>query len=121
MNAEIVRMLANGQRLAKKEAQANKTAIQVLTMPVSVSVSQFAPTAAGASISATATGREAQTPQGKPVTPKPSTLIFEFLDSKGTVVANQEVQIPALKPEQAHPIQVQAQGSGIAAWRYKKL
>jgi hypothetical protein len=47
-------------------------------------------------------------------------LVFEFLDAKGAVVANQEVQIPALKPEQSHPIQVQAQGAGIAAWRYKK-
>jgi tetratricopeptide (TPR) repeat protein len=121
MNAEVVRMLANGQRMAKKETQANKTAIQVLSMPVSVSVTQFAPTAAGASITATATGREAQTAQGKPVTAKPVTLIFEFLDAKGTVVANNEVRVPALKPEQAHPIQVQAQGAGIAAWRYKKV
>ena len=121
MNAEIVRMLANGQRMAKKETQANKTAIQVLSMPVSVSVTQFAPTAAGASITATATGREAQTPQGKPIAAKPTTLIFEFLDSKGAVVGNQEVQVPALKPEQVHPIQVQAQGAGITAWRYKKV
>lgn len=121
MNAEIVRMLANGYRMAKKETQANKTAIKILTMPVSVSVSQFAPAAAGASINATATGREAQTPEGKPVAAKPVTLVFEFLDAKGTVVANQEVQIPALKPEQAHPIQLQAQGAGITAWRYKKV
>jgi tetratricopeptide (TPR) repeat protein len=121
LNAEIVRMLANGQRMAKKEAQANKTAIQVLSMPVSVSITQFAPTAAGASITGTAAGREAQTPQGKPITAKPVTLVFEFLDSKGAVVANQEVQIPALKPEQTHPVQAQAQGAGIAAWRYKKL
>jgi tetratricopeptide (TPR) repeat protein len=121
MNAEIVRMLANGQRMAKKETQANKTAIRVLSMPVTVSITQFAPTAAGAAITGTATGREAQTSQGKPVAPAPITLVFEFLDAKGAVVGNQEVQIPALKPEQAHPIQLQAQGSGIAAWRYKKI
>jgi tetratricopeptide (TPR) repeat protein len=121
MNAEIVRMLANGQRLAKKETQANKTATRVLSMPVTVSVAQFAPTAAGASISGTATGREALTLAGKRVTAAPLTLVFEFLDAKGTVVANQEVEIPALKPEQSHPIQVQAQGAGISAWRYKKV
>jgi tetratricopeptide (TPR) repeat protein len=121
MNAEIVRMLANGQRMSKKETQANKTAIRVLSMPVTVSVTQFAPTAAGASVTGTATGREAQTPTGKPVSPAPLTLVFEFLDAKGTVVGNQEVQIPALKTEQTHPIQVQAQGAGIVAWRYKKI
>jgi tetratricopeptide (TPR) repeat protein len=120
MNAEIVRMLATGQRLAKKEAQANKTAIRVLTMPITVEITQFAPTAQGATINGTATGREAQTPQGKPVVAKPMTLVFELLDAKGTVVANQEVPIPALKPGQSHPIEVKAQGAGITAWRYKQ-
>jgi tetratricopeptide (TPR) repeat protein len=120
LNAEIVRMLANGQRMAGKEAQANKSAIKVLSMPISVSVTQFAPTAAGASITGTATGREAQTLQGKPVAAAPMTLVFEFLDTKGTVIANQEVQIPALKPEESQPITAQAQGAGIAAWRYKR-
>ena len=120
LNAEVVKMLANGQRMAKKEAQANKTAMQLLSMPVSVSVTQFAPTAAGASITGTAAGREALTTQGKPVAAKPITVVFEFLDAKGAVVANQQVEIPALKPEQTHPIQVQAQGAGIIAWRYKK-
>jgi tetratricopeptide (TPR) repeat protein len=120
MNAEIVRMLATGQRLAKKEAQANKTAIRVLSMPVNVEVAQFAPTAQGATINGTATGREAQTPAGKPVAATPMTLVFEFLDTKGTVVANQEVPIPALKPGQSHPIEVKVQGAGINAWRYKQ-
>jgi tetratricopeptide (TPR) repeat protein len=120
MNAEIVRMLANGQRMAKKEAAANKTAIRVLSMPVTVTVTQFAPTADGASINGTAEGREAQTPQGKPVAATPITLVFEFLDTKGTVVGNQEVQIPALKPGQSEPVEAKAQGSGITAWRYKR-
>jgi tetratricopeptide (TPR) repeat protein len=120
MNQEVVRMLATGQRLAKKEALANKTAIQALAMPITVSVSQFAPTAAGATISGTATGREGQTATGKPVAPAPMTLIFEFLDPKGMVVANQEVQIPALKAGESQPIEAKAEGAGITAWRYKK-
>jgi hypothetical protein len=120
LNDEIVRMQANGLRMAKKETRANKAAIQVLSMPITISVTQFAPTAAGASITGTATGREAQTAQGKPVAAAPVTLIFEFLDQKGTVVGSQEVEIPALKPGQAQPIQAQAQGAGIAAWRYKR-
>jgi tetratricopeptide (TPR) repeat protein len=119
MNDEIARMLANGLRMSKKEAAANKAAIRVLGMPVTVSVTQFAPAASGASLSGTATGREAQTPQGKPVTAKPLTLVFEFLDGKGTAVATQEVQIPALKPGQSQPIEAKAEGAGITAWRYK--
>jgi tetratricopeptide (TPR) repeat protein len=120
LNDEVVRMLANGQRMAKKEAQANKTAIQLLAMPTSVKVTQFAPTADGATISGTVTGREAETAQGKPVAAKPVVLVFEFLDTKGTVVANQEVQVPAAKPGESHPIELKGQGAGIAAWRYKQ-
>jgi tetratricopeptide (TPR) repeat protein len=120
MNDEIVRMQANGLRMAKKETQANKAAVRVLSMPITIAVTQFAPTAAGASITGTATGREAQTAQGKPVPAAPVTVIFEFLDPKGTVVASQEVQIPALKPGQAQPIEAKGQGAGIAAWRYKR-
>jgi hypothetical protein len=89
-------------------------------MPITISVTQFAPTASAASITATATGREAQTAQGKPIAPAPITVIFEFLDAKGTVVGNQEVQIPALKAGQAQPIEAKAEGAGIAAWRYKR-
>jgi hypothetical protein len=120
LNDDVLRMLATGQRMSKKEALANKTAMQVISMPVSIAVTEFAPTADGASIKATATGRDAQTAQGKPVTPKPITVIFEFLDSKGAVVGNQEVQVPALKSGEAHPIEAKAQGAGMAAWRYKQ-
>jgi len=120
LNDDAVRMLANGQRLAKKETQANKTAVLLIGTPTTVKVTQFAPTAAAAAITGTATGREAQTAQGKPVAPKPYTLVFEFLDAKGAVVANQEVQLPALKPGESQPVAVKAEGTGIAAWRYKQ-
>ena len=120
VNEEAVRLLANGLRMAKKETQANKTAVQLLGMPTSVKVTRFAPTTDGASITATATGREGENAQGKPLVAKPITLIFEFLDPKGAVVGNQEIQVPALKAGASHPIEVKAQGQGIAAWRYKQ-
>ena len=121
LNDDAVRMLANGLRLAKKEAQANKTAIQLISTPTTVKVTQFAPASDAASITGTATGRQAETAQGKPVPPKPYALVFEFLDDKGAVLANQEFQVPALKPGESHPISVTAQGAGITAWRYKQL
>jgi tetratricopeptide (TPR) repeat protein len=119
-NEEAVRLLANGLRMAKKETQANKIAVQLLGMPTSVKITQFAPTADGATITGTATGREGQNAQGKPLVPKPITLIFEFLDPKGAVLSNQEVPVPALKAGESHPIEIKAQGTGIAAWRYKQ-
>ena len=120
LNDDAVRMLANGQRLSKKETLANKTAMMLIAMPIAVKVAQFAPAANAATITGTAAGREAETAEGKPVTPKPITLVFEFLDGTGAVLANQEVPVPALKAGESHPIAVNAQGAGIAAWRYKQ-
>ena len=120
LNEHAVRMLANGQRMAKKEAQATKTAIQLIGMPTTIQVTQFATTAKAATITGTATGRQAESAQGKPVAPTPYTLVFEFLDDKGAVLANQEVQVPALKPGESQPIEAKGQGTGIAAWRYKQ-
>jgi tetratricopeptide (TPR) repeat protein len=120
LNDDAVRMLANGQRMTKKEAQANRTAIQLISMPTTIKVTQFAPASDAATIAGTATGRQAETAQGKPVPPKPYTLVFEFLDDKGAVLANQEIQVPALKTGESHDIAVNAQGTGITAWRYKQ-
>ena len=120
LNNNVVRMLMTGQRLSKKEALANKTAMQLLAMPVSIVVIEFAPAADSAIVTATATAREAQDSRGKPIAAKPFTVIFEFLDNKGTVVGNQEVQVPALKTGETHPIEAKAQGAGISAWRYKQ-
>ena len=120
LNDDAVRMLANGQRLAKKETLANKTATRLLAMPTTVKVTQFAPTAAGATITGTATGREGETAQGKPLVPTAMTVIVEFLDAKGAVVANQEVAIPAVKAGESQPLEAKAQGAGIVAWRYKQ-
>jgi tetratricopeptide (TPR) repeat protein len=91
LNDEVLRMLATGQRMAKRELQANKTALQVLSLPVAVNIQQFAPTATGATLTGTATGREVQNAQGKAVAPAPITVTVEFLDAKGTAVASQEV------------------------------
>jgi tetratricopeptide (TPR) repeat protein len=121
LNDDVLRMLATGQRMAKKEVSANKTAMRVIAMPVSITVTEFAPAADGASVKGTATGRDAQNSRGKPIAPKPITVIFEFLDGKGTVVGNQEIQVPALKVGETHPIEAKAQGAGISAWRYKTL
>jgi tetratricopeptide (TPR) repeat protein len=120
MNEDVLRMVATGHRLSKKEASANKAAVKALALPVTIKVTQFAPSANDATLTGTATGREAQTAAGKAIAPSPLTLVVEFLDAKGTAVANQEVQIPALKAGQSQPVQAKGQGTGIVAWRYKR-
>jgi hypothetical protein len=92
----------------------------VLALPVDVKVADFTAKPQGADLAATATGRDAQTPSGKPIAPAPVSLVFEFLDAGGGVVATQEAQVPALKAGAAQDLKVTAQGAGITAWRYKR-
>jgi hypothetical protein len=87
---------------------------------VDVRVTDFTPAAGGATLTATATGREAQTPAGKPIPGAPVALTVEFLDAKGGVVATQDVQVPALEPGKTQELKATAQGAGITAWRYKR-
>lgn len=120
MNETAVKLVGEGYKLSGKVDEAVKTAEKVLAMPVDVKVNDFAPAGNGATLTATATGRAAQTPAGKPIPPAAVTLVFEFLDAKGTVVASQDAAVPALKAGEAHEIKAAGQGAGIAAWRYKQ-
>jgi len=120
LSENSLKLLGEGNRQSKKIDKAVKVAEQVLALPVNVEVTTFAPTGAGAKLTATATGRAAQTAAGKPVPGAPMVLVFEFLDPKGTPVTTQEAQIPALASGATHEIKLDAQGAGIRAWRYKR-
>ena len=120
LSENSLKLVGEGYKQAGNVDEAVKTAEQVLALPVDVRVTDFTSAAGGASLSATATGREAQTAAGKPIPPAPAAITVEFLDAKGTPVGSQDVQIPALTAGQTHEIKAAAQGAGIAAWRYKR-
>jgi tetratricopeptide (TPR) repeat protein len=121
MNENSLKLQAEGNKQSKKINAAVKIAEKVLALPVSVEVTNFTISGNGARLAATATGRQdPQTPAGKAIPPAPVTLVFEFLDKQGTPVATQEAQVPALKGGATHQIQLEAQGTGIDAWRYKR-
>jgi tetratricopeptide (TPR) repeat protein len=120
MSETALKLQGEGYKQTKKVDDAVKTAEQVLALPVDVKVADFTAKPQGADLAATATGRDAQTPSGKPIAPAPVSLVFEFLDAGGGVVATQEAQVPALKAGAAQDLKVTAQGAGITAWRYKR-
>jgi tetratricopeptide (TPR) repeat protein len=120
MSENALKLQGEGYKQSGKVNDAVKTAESVLALPIDVKVADFTPTPQGADIVATATGREAQTPSGKAIAPAQVALVFEFLDAGGGVVATQETQVPALKTGAAQDIKLNAQGAGIAAWRYKR-
>jgi tetratricopeptide (TPR) repeat protein len=120
LNETAVKLVGEGYKQNNKVDDAVKVAEKVLAMPVDVRVDDFSTTASGATLAATATGRDAQTAAGKPIPPAAVNLTVEFIDTKGTVVATQDAAIPALQKGATHEIKVAGQGKGITAWRYKQ-
>jgi hypothetical protein len=120
MNENTLKLVGEGYKQVKQVDDAVKVAEKVLALPVDVQVTDFGATASSATLTATATGRQAQTSAGKPIKPAPVVLVVEFLDAKGTVVASQDVQVPALEAGKSQELKATAQGGGIAAWRYKQ-
>jgi len=120
LSENALKLLGEGHKQSGKVDLAVKTAEQVLALPVDVTASNFAVQGNQATLSLTATGRAAQTPAGKQIPPVPVSIVVEFLDAGGGVVATQEAQIPALKVDASQEVPVTAQGSGITAWRYKR-
>ncbi len=120
MNENSLKLVGEGYKQVKQVDEAVKVAEKVLALPVDVQVTDFAATPSGATLTATATGRQAQTAAGKPIKPAPLGLVVEFLDAKGSVVASQDVQVPALEAGKTQELKATAQGANIAVWRYKQ-
>lgn len=106
------------QQLKHSDA-ANAAATKLLAMPVTIEVSNFTSDGKSANWQATATGRDAMTAAGAAKPPAPLTLVLEFLDAKGGVVTSQEVAVNALKAGETQSLTANAQGNGIAGWRYR--
>jgi tetratricopeptide (TPR) repeat protein len=120
MNENSLKLVGEGYKQVNKVDDAVKVAEKVLALPVDVQVTDFGATAGGATLTATATGRKAQTAAGKPIKPVPVVLLVEFLDAKGTLIASQDVQVPVLEAGKSQELKATGQGGGIAAWRYKR-
>jgi tetratricopeptide (TPR) repeat protein len=120
MNENALKLLGEGYKQSKQVNEAVSTAEKVLALPIDVKVGAFQASPSGASLTATATGRQAQTAAGKPITPAPLTLTFEFLNASGGVVGSQDVQVPALQPGASQELKAAAQGQGIVGYRYKQ-
>jgi tetratricopeptide (TPR) repeat protein len=120
MSESALKLMGEGYKESKKVDDAVKTAEQVLALPANVRAASFATQGNGASLTLTATGRTAQTPSGKPIAPAAVPITVEFINASGQPVASQEATIPAVNVGASEDVKVDAQGTGIAAWRYKR-
>ena len=88
-------------------------------LPLNVEIDRLKVAGATASIVGKAKGREAKGADNKVIPARPITIVVEFLDQTGQVLATQETTIPALQPNAEQAILVEAKADGIKAWRYK--
>jgi tetratricopeptide (TPR) repeat protein len=119
MNEDVLGLLAAGYQRSRQPKRSAETATRLLGLGTSIAVERLAVESDGASLSGKATGRAAQTADGKPISAKPVRVLFEFLDQGGAVVDSQAVEIPALKAGETHTLSLRAAGKGIVGWRYR--
>lgn len=120
MSEDSYRLTGQAYRELKQQDSLLKEAETLVGLPVAVEVTTFAMGTTASRIEATATGRKATDAAGKDMKPVPVTLTWEFMDSTGSVLGSQDVNVPALEPGATHAIRAEARAPGITAWRYKR-
>lgn len=118
MNELGLQMLGFGYNLTKASNKAVETRLRLNALPTAISKVMLTPSATGATLTATATGRKAMNSSGAALPAKAVTIKVDFLNADGAVVTTQDVAIPALEEGAAHEISITAEGAGIVAWRY---
>jgi tetratricopeptide (TPR) repeat protein len=114
MNRNSLRLEAQAWQLnSRTDSALHYVTLADSLLPVDVSVGMFAPQEQNASIGGLVTNFH------EPAS-APLSLIFEFLDASGKVVATQSLDVPAIPGGGNHAFQLQAIGAGVVAWRYRK-
>jgi tetratricopeptide (TPR) repeat protein len=117
--SESARRLQNqGYIWLNDRAQLEKLSDDLDAMPVVLENVKVQPSGTGATLTATATGRNA-TRNGAAISPAPVTIVVEFLNASGTPVSSAEVVIPVLMAGLPGSVSANATGQGITDWRYK--
>jgi tetratricopeptide (TPR) repeat protein len=114
MNRQSLRLLAFAhQRFGHIDSTLHYLRMADSTLTTDVAVSDFELQEQSAAVKGIVTNLRA-TPS------KPFKLVFEFLNTKGDVVATQSTDIPAIPGQGSQSFDLKVTGAGIQAWRYRK-
>lgn len=114
LNKQSVRMMAFAQQaVGKIDSTLYYLRLHDSTMAVDVTVSQFDSTDTGRDVKGLVTNLRSGASQ-------PISLVFEFVNAQGQVVATEKVQVPSLPAEGSQTIELKPVGPTIVAWRYRK-
>jgi tetratricopeptide (TPR) repeat protein len=119
LNEDAMRLLAQGQRALKRDAEVLKTAERLVGLPFSLDVTGFLMGQSSAQLQGEAVGRSPMDPAGKPLKISPVSIVIEFLDVTGAIIDTKEFTVPVVESGQKHPIQLEAKGAGIIGWKYR--
>jgi tetratricopeptide (TPR) repeat protein len=114
-----LQLLFEGYRTSKQADKQIDAAGRRLSMPLKVEPRGVKLSPTEIELTLMAIGRDAKSASGSAIAPKETTLVFELLGAGDSVLATQEVKVPALKPDATHEIKVAAQANGISGWRYR--
>ena len=124
LNYDAMKLLGNGytkvEAKQKQKPKTTETFNKLIGMTVSLESKTFTPTDSGATLKLSAVGRPGADVHGNPLKPAAASIVVEFLDASGAVVASQTTVIPALAPDARQDVTVSASGKGIKGWRYRK-
>ena len=105
---------------AKQRTKSFDAFTRLFGMTVSLEGGGLAMRADGATLKITAHGRAGVDAAGKTLKPAPASVVVDFLDASGRVVASQPLAVPALAADATQDLSVEGAGKGIIDWRYHK-
>lgn len=122
MNEDILRLHGQALRfIGGRDSEMIQVAETLVGLPVNVEVARVSYTSTEGRISGYVGGRDARTPQDRPIPPAPLSLIFEFVDIQGNVIGSTTLEVPALTAEQQMDFNISAPvNRNVAGWRYRK-
>ncbi len=116
LNRQSITLLARAQQMNRQQAEVVRTLSRRDSLPFEVAVLRFDPRDSTAVIRGGVQNLRGREQPG-------FSLVLEFLNGRGDVVATERVDIPALSqagnPGSAYDFNITASGRGIVAYRYR--
>ena len=112
LNKAALHVVAQAWELAGRTDSARVYGTLADTLTVDVSMASLVADSAGVTLTGVASNLGG-------AAAKPFRITVELLDTQGTAVASQPVEVPALQPGGSHQFQVKGVGRNIAGWRYR--
>jgi tetratricopeptide (TPR) repeat protein len=119
LNEVAIQLLEQGYRETKQVDKQLALVSRRRGLPAKLETKRIAISPTEITVAMTATGRDARDAKDQAVKAVPVNLTFELLGADGSVVATQDVTVPALAAGATQDVTVTAKANGITGWRYK--